>query len=810
MQETTALPRPELPRPEGGKALARLALFETSRGVEASAPALTAPPDGSPAAAVAAEVSADTARAAAYAAVAEELAAPAPAGTPAWRWLGPTTIPNGQTYGSARVDVAGRIASIAVDPSQPSHVLVGAAGGGVWESHDSGSSWAPRTDTAPTLTTGVVTFDPHDPSVVYVGTGEGNWYRRWGAGVLKSTDGGTTFSVLARAPFVGLGFYDLVVHPTDASRLIAATTGGIHLSTDGGVTWTSAHSQPCYDLSIARRGRQTEVLAACSDGLFQSVNGGTSFTSVSLSGAPASWNRLAVSHAPSDPSVAHLWGASGATASLYRRSGSGTGTWAAQSVPANDTGQAWYDWFCATAPDNPDRVYLGAIHAYRGELSGSNWTWENISSRSTGDSVHPDQHAIAFDPVNPDTIYLGNDGGMFRSPDRGTTWTSLNHGLGITEVEYLAQRYGSSKWLVAGTQDNGSMRYTGSPIWEHVADGDGGDCGVNRADPNYVYHTYYGMGMERSTTGGGWGSFAWVGPNVPQNYSALFYPPVEVNGSSVVQAGSSAFGSRDGGSNFTEVALPGGVASAMYAPNGDRVYVGTTGGAIYRLDWIGSAWGVTTLAAPASMWISDLAVDASSRLWVTGTTAPASGRVYRSDDGGSSWTDHTPGLPDLPMNAVETDPANGNRLWVAADLGVYETRDAGATWSVLGTGLPNSLAVDLVFHPHARVLRAGTRNRGVWEIAVDGPDQPWCGTQWHGSLTANQSLAWFTFNWPASWHVIWTVMPTTPSNGSGRQLTWSTSVERASDEFATYWITVTNLTGATVEFDGRFCVLSRS
>jgi len=198
-----------------------------------------------------------------------------------------------------------------------------------------------------------------------------------------------------------------------------------------------------------------------------------------------------------------------------------------------------------------------------------------------------------------------------------------------------------------------------------------------------------------------------------------------------------------------------------------------------------------------------------SRVWST-STVPGGGRVFRSDNGGSSYTDVTAGLPPLPMNAIEIDPTNGNRAWVAGDLGVYETWDAGATWSAISSGLPNSLVTDLIFHPHARVLRAGTRNRGVWELEVDGPSSPWCGTQWHGQLAANQTTTWFTFNWPACWHVIWTVMPTTPSGGTGRQVSWSVAVQRASDEYATYWISVTNLTGAPLEFDGRYCVLSRS
>jgi len=88
----------------------------------------------------------------------------------------------------------------------------------------------------------------------------------------------------------------------------------------------------------------------------------------------------------------------------------------------------------------------------------------------------------------------------------------------------MAQDFGSSRWLIAGTQDNGTCRYTGSAIWDHIADGDGGDCGVNRANPNIVYHTYYNMGMERSAAKGNFGSFSWIFPAVPSGYSNLFYP----------------------------------------------------------------------------------------------------------------------------------------------------------------------------------------------------------------------------------------------------------------------------------------------
>jgi hypothetical protein len=114
-----------------------------------------------------------------------------------------------------------------------------------------------------------------------------------------------------------------------------------------------------------------------------------------------------------------------------------------------------------------------------------------------------------------------------------------------------------------------------------------------------------------------------------------------------------------------------------------------------------------------------------------------------------------------------------------------------------------------VYHPHARVLRAATRSRGLWEIPVDGwLSSPVCGVQFNGSLNANATGRWFTFNWPATWHVIWTVMPTTPATAGGPQLTWTVQVERANPEMLTYWINIQNLTGNSVNFEGRYCILN--
>ena len=149
--------------------------------------------------------------------------------TARWISIGPAPIVGGtpETTWTARPR-SGRVAAIAVDPSNKAHWLIGAAGGGVWETFDSGQSWAPRTDDQPVLTMGAIAFAPSTPKIVYAGTGEAVFSvdAYSGQGVLKSTDGGTTWTHLTdtRSTFLNRAFSDLAVHPTNPDIVIAGVT----------------------------------------------------------------------------------------------------------------------------------------------------------------------------------------------------------------------------------------------------------------------------------------------------------------------------------------------------------------------------------------------------------------------------------------------------------------------------------------------------------------------------------------------------------------------------------------------------------
>jgi photosystem II stability/assembly factor-like uncharacterized protein len=651
---------------------------------------------------------------------------------PVWRALGPKVIPKGQTYGKGgnnKPPVSGRCSGIFISPSNPNHLVLCSGGGGLWETLDLGKTWRPLTDQQPTLSMGAICGAPSSPNIVYAGTGEGDNASQLGVGLLRSADGGQTWEHVPAKELSGTGIYDIAVDPTNPLSIWVGTSEKLLQSTDGGVSWRTVQPANTWDISINPNDPQ-EIFAATVAGLVRSSNGGATWTRVALPGSTqgSRFTRMEVCHAPSNPAVVYVGAVLDKKVMLWRRASNG-GAFSTERTPTmdadSDIDQSWYDWCMAVSPVNPGILYWGAVTLYKGIRGAGGWTWRNISSRTTGDSIHPDQHNLAFDPSDPNVLYACNDGGLFRSPDGGTSWTSLNRGLSITEFEFLIHLESDDNWLIGGTQDNGTVGNPVNGTWDQIAPGDGGDCGAD--DTNKLcYHSYFGIWIERAPVTST-GKFKWVevSPPAPDDYEALFYPPMDVSERIVAKAGVSLFVSDDSGATWAEIdfgSTDDEKASALSIVNSKTIFLGTENGRLIRISRASSGWAkatVTQLTSPRGDFISDIVVLGASQqvIWAS-CSAFGGGHVFRSNNGGKAWSNRTGNLPDIPVNAIVIDPKNTDHIFAATDHGVYQSQNAGTKWSDFSNGLPNAVVGDMILHERRRVIRAGTRNRGAWEVDI--------------------------------------------------------------------------------------------
>jgi photosystem II stability/assembly factor-like uncharacterized protein len=723
-----------------GKALARIAYFETQRGLAQTAmagrrvasaaaktPRVSRKPKGR---------SRVTSGASEYAKANKVKSRLIPkfaasSHLPVWRPLGPNFIPKGQTYGKGgnnKPPVSGRCVGIVISPTNPKHLVLCSGGGGLWGTLDQGTTWQPLTDQQPTLSMGAIAAAPNSPNIVYAGTGEGDNLSLLGVGLLRSSDGGQSWQHVQSNDLTGTGIYDIAVDPEDALHVWVGTMEKLLSSTNGGTTWQTVQPATTWDISINPANPQ-EIFAATAAGLVRSLNGGSTWVKVSLSGVTSTteFERMEVCHAPSNPAVVYVAAVFNDRPALWRRA-SNSGAFSMQQAPAmkfdEDIRQAWYDFCFAVSPVDPDLVYWGAVYLYKGKRTSSSWKWQDISARNTGDSIHGDQHHLAFDPSDPNVLYACNDGGVFRSPNGGTNWQSLNPGLGISEFEFIVQLESQDDWLIGGTQDNGTLGNALNSTWNQVALGDGGDCGADD-DQKLCYHSYYDMWIERAPALGQ-NAFKWkdVSPPFPENYDALFYPPMDVSGNIISKAGVTLWVSENRGDDWEELDFGGGgeKASAVVIVSPTTIFVGTEAGKILRIKRAANGWTeatVTALTSPRDGFISDIVVPGtpSKVIWAS-SSAFGGGHVFRSMNGGKTWADRGGNLPDIPVNAIVVDPKDRQHVFAATDHGVYRTLNSGAKWTDFSNGLPNMVVGDMILHERRRLLRVGTRNRGAWEVKI--------------------------------------------------------------------------------------------
>ena len=687
--------------------------------------------------------------------------APPMAGTSNWVQLGPTAIPKGQTYSPARVLVTGRVTAIVVDPTNTNIIYIASAHGGIWKTLDGGLNWTPKSDNEVSLAIGALVMDSGNHLVLYAGTGEGNFSgdSYYGNGILKTTDGGNTWSTLAQSTFTGTRFSRLAVTPGTPARLFAATGNGLYRTLDSGATWTrmTGNSLPVVnatDVCIDTAAPATAYAAFWGSGIYKTSNAGAAGqpTWTKLAGGlPASnFTRIALGISPSSPQTIYalLSGPSNANPSLayllnrFFQSTDGGTTWAAIPLPGgNIGGQGFYNINVAVDPTTPDIVYLSGISiwkAVRNTTTGA-WTITDI-----GRPVHPDNHAFAFQPGNSLTVYAGNDGGIYKSTDGGANWSdTINEGPCITQFEFIDDHPASDAVVFGGTQDNGTEQFRNSPVFTHADDGDGGYCAIDRLQPRNVISTYYGASPKRSTDGGRFETWFDVSPGITG--TPLFYPPLTLDQTNPnnIALGTTLLNldaAQGAGGWPTKVNLPGlntsnENVSAIHYTSSNLIYVGTTRGQVYRLTRSGAAWTATGIhAAPLpGHYIWDIAArpdDANAVILVmSGFGIPHVWRGIVAAGGGSAtWTNisgtGTGTLPDIPVNALVIDPAAPDTYYIATDVAVFRTTSGGTSWTQFSEGLPNCAVFDLRLHQPTRLLRAATHGRGLWERKLDVAAMP--------------------------------------------------------------------------------------
>ncbi len=655
-----------------------------------------------------------------------------------WESLGPTNI-------------GGRVLSIAVHPVNTSTVFAGSASGGLWKTTTGGTgsgAWSYVNTGYPVLSVSALAIDPVHPDTIYLGTGEISRYERpligvvgarssYGLGILRSVDGGATWDTTGLSwSFAGVtAVQKIVINPLNTSTLFAATSEGVFRSTDAGDSWSLSNSV-LMAMDVVINPTDTTILISShgnlnsspNPGLYMTFDAGGSWSKID-GGLPVSnFGRTALAVSPSNPSYVYAGIANGAnstTIGLYR-STNGGGSWDLMTTTNYVGSQGWYNNALAVHPTDPFTIYASGFDAHKSDDGGA-----TLPAVSNG-SVHVDHHAIAFDPSDPNIVYFGTDGGMYRTTDGGTTFKDLNNGFVTTQFyPGFATATDDSSVALGGLQDNGTLRYTGNPAWTPVWGGDGGWCAIDPSNPNTMYaESQYGR-IVRSYSGGP--AFSSITSGLPGSQSEWnFIPPFVIAPSSpnILYAGcknvykttnqGGFWFPADGNANLNGTTVS---CIAVSRTSADTLLAGTGSGSIgatplfeiYSSTNGGAAWVNVTGSLP-DRYPTDLEFDPTdSRVVYVTYSGYGTPHVFRTTNLGASWTDIGAALPDLPHQSIAVDPVYPGHLYVGNDLGVYRSSDTGQSWTEFTEGMPDAMILDLVVSPSNDALRAATFGNGVYQ-----------------------------------------------------------------------------------------------
>ena len=575
---------------------------------------------------------------------------------------------------------SGRVASIAVDPSNPDRWLLGVGNGGLWETRDTGRTWTAIADDAPTLATGAVTFAPSDANVIYVGTGEAisRSYAHSGVGILRSTDSGKTWLVLGASALNRVAIRRLRVHPTNPGIVMAASSrggagrdagdvrprspSGIWKSTDGSVNWSRKLGGEAtaleidaanFDNQYAAIGEQSPGFVAlgppgaAANGIYRSLDGGETWKLVDGPwGTGFALGRIELAMAPSNPNIVYAGIQAGGSETagllgLYRTDSAfaETPTWI--KVPTDQTNNDYcgfdgrtseakcgYAHMLTVDPGNPNRLFAGGRNLWRCTNCAGSPTWMNVNFGTA------DFHATAW---AGNRLIVGNDYGVFSTNSFGPPWQNQNSNL-PTSMFYKGALHPSDPDFVLGQfRDFGTvLQKNGSPAWRAVGQviSTEGEVAVSSSHPETDWMTSRGMVLRTK------------------------------------DGGQTAIRADDGIDWGTNRAF---VEPVRKCPANDDVFLAGTN-RIWRTDNFFSStapsWRQNSAAGDIRDGLGRIQAiayaesDASCNTYAYGVQA---GRVFMTRNGGATWTDLDPRhtLPYRQINWLAFDPTNASVLYAA-------------------------------------------------------------------------------------------------------------------------------------------------
>ena len=651
------------------------------------------------------------------------------------------------------------------------------------KSIDRGNNWFSIFDEQASLTIGDIALDPQDPDIIYVGTGEANGGHNNfpGVGMFKSTDAGLTWTHIGLDSTASIG--RIVIDPFNTQRVFVAAVGsyftptpqrGVYYSSNGGTNWdlslSISDSTGAIDLimdptdpdfmmvAMWERVRRTTSnhLYGPSSGIYRTFDGGTTWTKLDeTNGLPSSdfyygtndgegMGRIGLAMCTSQPNITYALINDGVSLiGLYRTNDYGT-TWI-KADPDNLLDNAgfsfsWYFGQVRVRPDNPDVIFVLDISLFRSEDGGLTWPICYGYSGPYSNILHVDHHALAFNPLNPDYIISGNDGGINTSTNGGTDWS--NHAnIPVTQFYEIGLDYHNPERLYGGSQDNETVRTSDGDIddWVSIYGGDGFYVLVDFEDPTIMYAESQNGGLVKLTEGANNNFQITSATNgLPASSSELrnWSMPVvfDPNNSSVLYLGTNRiYRSIDKAGFWEPISLDltngpyttsfGTVTTIAVAPSDTNViYAGTDDSNIWVTNDYGMNWQKISDGLP-QRWVTRVVVDPSDASIVYATFSGLKWRdpqshVFKSTNMGQTWTDISSNLPDAPVNAFAVDLNDHDRLYLGNDVGAYVSGNGGESWEMLGDGIPIVPISDMKIHPTENYLAVGTYGRSMYKINI--------------------------------------------------------------------------------------------